>query len=104
MSKEGNKVDQVIECYLMMRGRKLREFCDKQKLKVFGVIANSQHEVICFSPELRMSFRDIFLDLCSGVESGVAIKYMQGFDMDMDNAAIDKELSYKEYLESKKLI
>lgn len=104
MIKEGNKVDHVIECYLMIKGMKLKEFCEKQSLKVFGVIANSQHEVICFSPELRMSFRDIFLDLCLGVDSGIAVRYMQGFDMDLDNAKIDKELSYKEYLESKNLI
>lgn len=104
MVKENNKVDQVIESYLRLKANTLSKFCEKQKLGVFGIVAYSDQEVICFSPDLRMSFKDIFLDLQLHIESGIAVRYMQGFDMDLDDAQISKELSYKEYLESKKLI
>lgn len=82
----------------------LSRFCEKQNLSVFGFLAHSENEVVFFSPALRMEFRDIFLDLELDVEIGIAIRYMQGFDMDLDNAQIDKALSYKDYLKSKKLI
>lgn len=104
MIKELNKVDQVIESYLRLKSNILSRFCDKQKISVFGVLAYSEQEIICFSPELRMAFKDVFLDLELHIESGIAVRYMQGFDMDLDDAQINKELSYKEYLESKKII
>ena len=104
MTKEKSKVDQMIECYRILKKGTLQKFCDKQKLSVFGFMSNSPDDVIYFSPELRMCFRDIFLDLSLHIEKGIAVRYMQGFDMDLDNAEIDKVLSYKEYLESKKLI
>lgn len=104
MIKHKNKVDQVIESYYNLKNSTLKKFCEKQKLGVFGFMAYTDNDVVCFSPELRMSFRDIFLDLSAHIESGIAVRYMQGFDMDLDDAQIDKALSYKEYLESKKLI
>lgn len=104
MIKEKNKIDQVIESYLRLKSDTLSKFCEKQKLSVFGVLAYSDQEVVCFSPELKMAFKDIFLDLHLHIESGIAVRYMQGFDMDLDDAQIDKAFSYKEYLESKKLI
>lgn len=100
----GNNVDRVIDSYLRLKANTLSKFCEKQKLGVFGFMAYSDKEVVCFSPELSMAFRDIFLDMSLHIESGIAIRYMQGFDMDLDDALIDKELSYKGYLESKKLI
>jgi hypothetical protein len=103
MVKE-NKVDQVIASYLALKGITLKKFCEKQNLNVFGFISHSENEIICFSPELKMAFKDVFLDLHLGIKSGIAVRYMQGFDMDLEDAQIDKELSYKEYLESKKLI
>lgn len=104
MVKEKNKVDQVIDSYLKLKASTLSKFCEKQKLSVFGFMAYSEQEVICFSPELRMSFKDVFLDMSLHIESGIAVRYMQGFDLDLDDAQITKELNYKEYLESKKLI
>lgn len=104
MVKEKNKVDQAIDSYLRLKANTLSKFCDKQKISVFGVMANTDQEIICFSPELRMSFKDIFMDMQLHIESGIALRYMQGFDMDLDDAQINKELSYKQYLESKKLI
>jgi len=99
-----NKVDQAIESYHNLKNDTLKKFCEKQKLGVFGFMVYSDQEVICFSPELKMTFRDMFLDLSLHIESGIAVRYMQGFDMDLEDALIEKELSYKEYLESKKLI
>nr|WP_315173559.1 hypothetical protein [uncultured Flavobacterium sp.] len=104
MIKEKNKVDQVVESYLKLKSSTLIKFCEKQNLDVFVVLSYSEQEVICFSPELKMSFKDIFLDLQLHIESGIAVRYMQGFDLDLDDAQITKELNYKEYLESKKLI
>jgi len=104
MIKEKNKVDQVIESYQNLKNNILKRFCEKQGLGVFGFDAYSNGEVICFTPELRMLFRDVFLDLELHIEKGIAVRYMQGFDMDLENAEIDKVLNYKEYLESKKLI
>lgn len=103
MVKE-NKVEQVVDSYLRLKNDTLKKFCDKQNLVIFGFMAYSEQEVIFFSTELRMSFKDIFLDLNLHIESGIAVRYMQGFDLDLENAQISKELSYKEYLESKKLI
>jgi hypothetical protein len=37
-----------------------------------------------------------------GIKKGFAVSYMQGFSV--DDGVIDKELSYVQYLESKKLI
>lgn len=104
MAKEKNKVDQAIENYQNLKNNILKRFCEKQGLNVFGFDAYSNGEVICFTPELRMLFWDVFLDLELHIEKGIAVRYMQGFDMDLDDAQISKELSYKEYLESKKLI
>lgn len=104
MIKDEKKVDQVIESYNSLKNATLKKFCEKQKLGVFGFVIGSDQEVICFRPELRMTFRDIFLDMSLHIESGIAIRYMQGFDLDLEDAQINKELSYKEYLESKKLI
>lgn len=104
MVKEKIKVDEVIKGYNNLKGSTLSRFCEKQNLSVFGFLAHSENEVICFSPELRMEFQDIFLDLSLDIESGIAVRYMQGFDMDLDDAQIDRSLTYKEYLESRKLI
>lgn len=104
MVKEKNKVKQVVDSYVKLKANTLSKFCEKQKLGVFDVVAYSDQEIICFSSELRMAFKDIFLDMSLHIESGIAVRYMQGFDMDLDDAQISKELSYKEYLESKKLI
>lgn len=104
MIKDRNRVDEVIESYRKVKNDTLKKFCDKQSLRVFGFMAYSDQEVVCFSPELKMAFKDIFLDLHLHIESGIAVRYMQGFDMDLEDAQINKELSYKEYLESKKLI
>lgn len=104
MIKERNRVDQVVDSYLKLKNDTLSKFCEKQRLSVFGFLAYSEQEIICFSPELKMSFKDIFLDLSLHIESGIAVRYMQGFDMDLENAEIEKSLSYKKYLESKKLI
>lgn len=99
-----NKIDQAIISYHNLKNNTLKKFCEKQKLGVFGFMAHSDKEVICFSPELSMAFSDIFLDMALHIEKGIAVRYMQGFDMDLEDAKISKELSYKEYLESKKLI
>lgn len=103
MIKEKITVDEVIESHKKMFDSVLKRFCAKQGLVIFGFMGNTK-EVICFSPELSMSFRDVFLDLELHIEKGIAVRYMQGFDMDLDDAKISKDLSYKDYLESKKLI
>ena len=51
-----------------------------------------------------MLFTDVVFDLIFNIEEGIAVKYMIGFDKSLDNAEIKKDLNYKEYLESKKLI
>ena len=63
MTQELNKVDQVIGDYHKLKNETLKKFCEKQNLGVFGFMAYSDKEVICFSPELSMAFSDIFLDM-----------------------------------------
>lgn len=100
MVQEVNKVDQAIACYRDLKKDTLQKFCIKQNLNVLGVMAYTEGEVICFTLELNMAFKDIFLDLHLNIERGVAVGYMKSFY----NGAIDKSLSYKEYLKGKKLI
>jgi hypothetical protein len=58
--------------------------------------------MVFFDGQYGIMFSDILLDTEFNIPKGVAVSYMQGFSVDDD--FIDKELSYKEYLESKKLI
>jgi hypothetical protein len=103
MIKEKISVDEVIVSYQKMVNSVLNRFCAKQGLGVFGFM-NTNRDIICFSPDLSMCFKDVFLDLELHIEKGIAVRYMQGFDLDLEDAQINKALSYKEYLDSKKLI
>ena len=104
MTKERNNVFTAIKCYNELTDSILDRFCEKQNLRVFGFAIGGDDKVVFFENDLMMLFTDIVFDLIFNIEQGIAIRYMQGFDMDLDNAEIGKELSYKEYLESKKLI
>ena len=94
-----NNIDKAIYSYQKMADNLVKRFCEKQ-----GLSCVVFQDVVCFEGDLMMCFKDIFMDLKLHIEKGVAVSYMQGFDMNLDDAEIDKSLSYKEFLELKKLI
>ena len=98
MTKKRTNVDTAIKSYNELTDSILERFCKKQGF------TGSDDTVVFFENDLMMLFTDIVIDLIFNIEEGIAVKYMMGFDMSLDNAEIEKELSYKEYLESKKLI
>jgi hypothetical protein len=104
MTKKRNNVDTAIKCYNELTDIILDRFCKKQGFTEFGFAIGSDDKVVFFDNDLMMLFTDIVFDLIFNIEEGIAVKYMCGFDMSLDNAQIEKELNYKEYLESKKLI
>lgn len=82
----------------------LNNFCDKQGFTGCEVGDVCQESLIFFNGQFGMTLSDVLLDMELDIKKGIAVNYMQGFDMELDDAQIPKELSYKEYLESKKLI
>ena len=104
MTKKRTNVDTAIKSYNELTDSILDRFCKKQGFKDFGFAIGSDDTVVFFENDLMMLFTDIVIDLIFNIEEGIAVKYMMGFDMSLDNAEIKKDLNYKEYLESKKLI
>ena len=104
MGKESTNIDKAIQGYNELRDSILDRFCEKQGFTDFGFAIGSDDKVVFFENDLMMLFTDVVFDLIFNIEEGIAVKYMIGFDMSLDNAEIKKDLNYKEYLESKKLI
>lgn len=104
MGKKIKNIDRAIECYNELTDTILERFCKKQGFTDFGFAIGSDDTVVFFENDLIMHLTDIVLDLIFNIEEGIAVKYMMGFDMSLGDAEIPKELSYKGYLESKKLI
>ena len=104
MGKENSNIDRAIDSYNELRDSILDRFCEKQGFTDFGFAIGSDDTVVFFENDLMMLFTDIVIDLIFNIEEGIAVRYMMGFDMTLDDAEIEKEFSYKEYLESKKLI
>lgn len=82
----------------------LKGFCFKQGFTGCQLSDIDGEGVVIFDGQFGMAFSDILLDTQLDIKKGIAVRYMQGFDLDLDDAVIGKEVSYKEYLESKKLI
>ena len=104
MTKKRTNVDTAIKSYNELTDSILDRFCKKQGFKDFGFAIGSDDKVVFFENDLMMLFTDVVFDLIFNIEEGIAVKYMIGSDMSLDNAEIKKDLNYKEYLESKKLI
>ena len=104
MGKESTNIDKAIQGDKELTDTILGRFCKKQGFKDFGFAIGSDDTVVFFENDLMMLFTDIVIDLIFNIEEGIAVRYMMGFDMTLDDAEIEKEFSYKEYLESKKLI
>ena len=104
MGIENSNIDRAIDSYNELRDSILDRFCEKQGFTGFGFAIGSDDKVVFFENDLMMLFTDIVIDLIFNIEEGIAVRYMMGFDMTLDDAEIEKEFSYKEYLESKKLI
>ena len=104
MGKESTNIDKAIQGYNELTDSILDRFCEKQGFTDFGFAIGSDDKVVFFENDLMMLFTDIVIDLIFNIEEGIAVRYMMGFDMTLDDAEIEKEFSYKEYLESKKLI
>ena len=64
----------------------------------------NEESIVVFDGQFFMIFSDILLDIQLGVPKGIAVNYIQGFDLELQDGVIPKDLSYKDYLESKKLI
>ena len=104
MKKGETNIDKAIKSYEKLTDMILERFCKKQEFNNFGFAIGSDDKVVFFDNDLMMLFTDVAFDLIFNIDKGVAVKYMMGFDMGLDDAHIEKELSYKEYLEKKELI
>ena len=87
------------DIYVPSKIRQLGVFDFKSFLNLAMLLSESDR-----AKALRQMMLDIVIDLIFNIEEGIAVRYMMGFDMTLDDAEIEKEFSYKEYLESKKLI
>jgi len=99
-----SNIDKVIGNHYNTIESIVAKFCKKQGFEKFGFVIGSDDKVVIFDNDLMMLFNDIAFDLIFDIEKGVAAMYMLGFDMNLDDAKIGKEISYQEYLKSKKLI
>lgn len=82
----------------------LNGFIKKQGFSNCECNVVNEESIVVFDGQFSMLFSDVLLDTELDIKKGIAVNYMQGFDLNSDDGVIDKELSYKEYLESKKLI
>ena len=99
-----NIIDKFLERNKHLALTILKDFCHKQGFSGCDVSDINVEGVIVFDGQFMIAFSDILLDTQFDIPKGIAIRYMQGFDLDLDDGRIDKELSYLEYLKIKKLI
>jgi hypothetical protein len=98
-----NNVERFILGYRRFVESSLDVFCKKHGLEFEQFIDMDNEQVVCFSGDLLMLFRDVYLDLVLSIQSGIAVVYMQGEDVDLYDD-YGKKMSYKEYLKFRKLI
>jgi hypothetical protein len=99
-----DNVERVISCNNSLVVAILKSFCSKQGFIGCEFSDINVNGIIIFNGQFGIAFSDILLDIEFNIKKGIAVNYMQGFDLDLDDAQISKEFGYKEYLESKKLI
>lgn len=90
---ENNLVCTILNC-----------FCKKQGFTASEITVANDESVVVFDGQFMMLFGDVLLDVELDIKKGIAVNYMQGFDLDLEDAKISKDLSYRSYLENKKLI
>ena len=97
-----SNIDSVIDKNNSLIQNILKGFCNKQGFVGCEFSDINVEGVVVFDGQYYIMFSDILLDVQFNVKKGVAVSFMQGFSV--EDGVINKELSYKEFLESKKLI